>query len=252
MKINLYDAQNYFRVKLETEGTGMTIRGIYSEISASQDLDIMIWDGKGGNDRRREIYPDYKGKRKPAGESIWENLQLLKKVLNHTNCTQITVPGYEADDVIAHMAIRLFTHKMPIHIWSTDGDLIQLCEIPGVTHMRGQTYKNNEPNMIRLFKTCVGDASDNIGGIPGFGEKTWAMSNKEELLKFVKGEVADAANVGVKKSTADWMVQNRSIIEAMWTITGFFEIPKEEVDRHSVKGRPQEHIAGELLREFML
>lgn len=254
MKINLYDAQNFFRVKLEADTSGMTIRNIYAEIVASTDIDIMIWDGKGGNDRRKAIYPDYKTGRKTASENIWENLKFLREVLDFTRCTTVCVPGYEADDIIAHMACRLAPKGLPIHIWSTDSDLMQLCVIPTVTHMKG-TFKGDIPfDEVRLYKTTVGDTSDRIKGIPGFGEKSYASADKAALKRFVTRQSDDIAAIGIKPDSAmaRWMIENRDVLDAMWTITGPFAVDPALVDKHTEVGTPNAVKAEELFREFLM
>lgn len=254
MKLIIYDAQNYFRVKLESaDGTILTTRAIFSEMMASTDINVMVWDGKGGNERRKALYPAYKSKRKPASEPIWEGMKFLRGVLDCTPAISVCVPGYEADDVIAHLALRYALKGLSVHIMSTDGDLTQLCQVPTITHMRGEMTKC-PPNLVRLYKTTVGDPSDCISGIPGFGEKSWENADKTALLAFVEGRSHDLEAIGVKATSkvGEWMMANRHELEVMWTITGFLPISEEDVNKYTKRGVANIVAAEALFRENLM
>jgi len=82
----------------------------------------------------------------------------------------IRVKGWEADDVIATL-VRSEPNEQFI-IESTDVDFMQL---PNVRIAREKPAPV-EPQYMRLYKTLVGDPSDNIGGLKGFGKGAWGGS----------------------------------------------------------------------------
>ncbi|MBQ9514208.1 MAG: DNA polymerase I [Clostridia bacterium] len=132
---------------------------------------------------RHGLFSEYKGTRKPMPEELRPQIPLLKKLLNLMNVKTVEQAGIEADDVIGTIAKST---KVLTHIITGDKDSFQL--VDGETTVfftrRGisdiDVYdKNNfkektgiDPIQIIDLKALMGDASDNIPGIIGVGEKT--------------------------------------------------------------------------------
>ena len=163
-QLTLYDAQNWARGEIET---GHSIRECLNHVINAPAPTIVVWDGKDSRKRRRRIYEGYKSKRPPLAEDIRQQFELLEALLHLTSVTSIKVDGFEADDVIAHLAAEWKVG--PVLVYSTDRDLLQL---PNV-RLDGDNSIKCERRYLRLYKTLVGDPSDAIPGIPGFGEKTF-------------------------------------------------------------------------------
>ena len=149
---------------------------------------------EGGNDVRTAIYPEYKAKRKAQKKEqdprLTEQLNLLltegQRLLTYLGCTLIHVPKVEADDVIAMIAHR---YKGPVAIHTRDMDLAALAVLPNVSVMWMENLVDPEvpleiknadksitllaPRHITLYKTLVGDKTDEYPGVKGLGAKAW-------------------------------------------------------------------------------
>lgn len=137
---------------------------------------------------RHKMYEAYKGTRKGMPEELREQVPLMKEMLTAMGVKIMTLPGYEADDLLGTVAKRSEAKGMDVTILSGDRDLLQLAtdkimiRLPKTS--RGQTtvedyhaaevlgkYQVKPPQIIDL-KALMGDSSDNIPGVPGVGEKT--------------------------------------------------------------------------------
>ena len=143
---------------------------------------LSIFDAKGKN-FRHDIYKDYKANRPPMPEDLREQLSPLKEICNAMGMPVIEIPNVEADDVIATLAVMGSQQGMPMVISSLDKDLMQLVEDPLVkmmNTMNNQIYDvagveekfGVHPTQIVDYLAIVGDASDNIPGVPKVGPKT--------------------------------------------------------------------------------
>ena len=137
---------------------------------------------------RHEIFAEYKGTRKGMPEELHEQVPVLQEVLHSMGVHTATLPGYEADDIIGTYARKAHEDGLDVVILSGDRDLLQLATdetlvaIPK-TKMTGtevekyfaadvQARYGVTPKEFIELKALMGDASDNIPGIPGIGEKT--------------------------------------------------------------------------------
>ena len=164
----------------------------------------VIFDGKGGSKRRREIYPDYKSGRKPLTrlnrtydmtteqdeqDLMRYELVIVAKALMKLPITTITLDHVEADDIISYIAQHVVEDGGESIIYSTDKDFLQLVGdgIKVWNPVRKKTYIPEtvledytiHPNNFLLYRALTGDTSDNLPGIKGLGMKT--------LLKFMPG-----------------------------------------------------------------
>lgn len=218
MKIILYDAMSYLRLRLETEKGPFLVRGVLNETQLP-GVRIWVWDGVGGNSRRRKIFPAYKTSRvhKPG---VIQAMDYFRELLALTPTWQIRMPGWEGDDVIAALTKHfLATTQSPIHIDCRDADLAALCALsPRVTcsHMP----KELKATDIRLYKLCVGDPSDDIPGIKGFGKGGWEKADKASLRRLV-GKILDreewsdgeATACGLRPTSINWLRDERNVDE---------------------------------------
>ena len=133
---------------------------------------------------RNELYADYKGTRKSMPDELAAQMPALKELLHTMNITTIEQKGIEADDIIGTLA-RRFDNVKSI-IVTGDRDSLQLIdhktEVWLTKHGISQILELNErqlfeefglrPSQIVDLKSLMGDASDNIPGVSGIGEKT--------------------------------------------------------------------------------
>ena len=149
------------------------------------DLLGVAFDPKGGS-FRREIYPEYKANRTETPEDILLSLPYVKRVLEAMCIPILEVPGYEADDVIGTLSWRGVEAGYEVYMVTPDKDYGQLvrdhCYIYKQKGSDGQVeivdpaairekYGIENPQLVRDILAIWGDASDNIPGVPGIGEK---------------------------------------------------------------------------------
>jgi DNA polymerase-1 len=170
---------------------------------------VIVFDGKGGNARRRKIYGDYKGNRanktklrrhdhhdssiEDEQESMRHQFSRLVSYLDNLPVTFMAMDGIEADDAIAYIAQMYETECKKITVVSTDRDFYQLVDerIQVWSPIKKKMYDIQavhdefgvHPANMVIYRTFTGDASDNIPGVNGIGPKT--------VLKLIP-ELADA------------------------------------------------------------
>ena len=137
---------------------------------------------------RHEMYADYKGTRKGMPEELKEQVPLIQEMLRAMGVRLVMKEGYEADDILGTIARQAEKEGLEVSLVSGDRDLLQLAtdrimiRIPktkrGGTEIENyhtqdviDKYGITPPQIIDL-KGLMGDASDNIPGVAGVGEKT--------------------------------------------------------------------------------
>ncbi|KAI7257013.1 hypothetical protein KC345_g10879, partial [Hortaea werneckii] len=135
---------------------------------------------------RHEGYEDYKGGRQKTPPELSEQFPLLKELLQGLGVPQFEIGGYEADDIIGTISREADAAGRQVMIVSGDKDMLQLASEhttvalvrKGVTEVElygPQQIRDKydlTPEQIIDLKGLMGDASDNIPGVPGVGEKT--------------------------------------------------------------------------------
>lgn len=147
---------------------------------------VVVWDA--GMSGRKEISADYKAQRSSRPDLLklqWPHLRPLVEAFGYRN---VSVEGYEADDVIAALTEQAKERGVPVMVVTGDRDAYQLVD-DGVRIMstsRGVTdtkvYDRQAvidrygipPELVPDFIGLKGDTSDNIPGVPGIGDKTAA------------------------------------------------------------------------------
>jgi DNA polymerase-1 len=136
---------------------------------------------------RHEIFTDYKANRSETPEDIRLSVPYIKKILNAYNIPVLEYNGFEADDVIGTMAKLAKNSGFEVFMMTPDKDFAQLVEdgiyiykprrsgndieIWGVDEVK-RNFEIADPIQVIDVLALWGDASDNIPGAPGFGEKT--------------------------------------------------------------------------------
>ena len=153
----------------------------------------LAWVHDSGTSFRHEVFPEYKATRQKLTEELQsdfdQGLTRIAQLLDAYRVPIISVPGYEADDVIGTLTRLATERSVPVVVVSGDKDFQQLVR-PGVWLLnpgRGGPAGVEEqwvgmpnadrrlgvaPRHVTDFLALVGDASDNVPGVPGIGEKT--------------------------------------------------------------------------------
>ena len=150
------------------------------------DLLGVAFDPPGGS-FRREIFPEYKANRTETPEDILLSVPYVKRVLEAMCIPILEVEGYEADDVIGTLSQKGAEAGYDVYMVTPDKDYGQLVrdrcriykqrgadgsiEIVGREEIR-EKYGIDDPQLVRDILALWGDASDNIPGVPGIGEKS--------------------------------------------------------------------------------
>ena len=147
------------------------------------DAVLVAWDA-GKPTFRHEAYSEYKGTRKELDEDLISQMPIVREYLDEAHITRYEQDGYEADDIIGSAAKA--TPDMDTTILTSDRDLLQLIDSTtrvllmkkGLSEMDLMDEKALQeayglrPQQIIDLKGLMGDASDNIPGVKGVGEKT--------------------------------------------------------------------------------
>ena len=137
---------------------------------------------------RHKLYSEYKANRKGMPNELASQMPILKEILKAMNVKVIEKEGYEADDIIGTLAKWGQRKNLEVTILTGDRDSFQLIDehikvrIPHTTQGKTETEDFNVEKVLEKYglppkslieiKGLAGDASDNIPGVPGVGEKT--------------------------------------------------------------------------------
>lgn len=150
------------------------------------DLLGVAFDPKGGS-FRRDLFPEYKANRSETPEDILLSVPYVKRVLEAMCIPILEVEGYEADDVIGTLSQKGVEAGYEVFMVTPDKDYGQLvrdnCKIYKQKGADGsieivdreairEKYGIDDPALVRDILALWGDASDNIPGVPGIGEKS--------------------------------------------------------------------------------
>lgn len=219
-KIYIVDAVNYlfrsyYAISPMTNGTGGTTNALYGFIRSLQKLLklvqpkhlVCVFDGPNNKQSRLNIYSDYKGHRKEGPEDLYPQIEWARQYCTLAGIPILCVNGVEADDVMASVALWTKSQGATTYLCTSDKDMAQLVDhqifilLPQKDYQLVDAKKVFEiygvhPHQILDYLSIMGDSSDNIPGIPGFGPKTASsllaeFGTLDELLAFpekVKGE----------------------------------------------------------------
>ncbi len=152
------------------------------------DYFAIVFDAPGPT-HRHEVYEDYKAHRPGMPDDLKPQVPSIKEIINAFNIETIEKQGYEADDILAHIAKDAEAKGMEIYIVTGDKDMCQVVSSKIKLYDTMKERVTEEQNVIEKFGVrpsqfpeviaLMGDASDNIPGAPGIGEKTATKLLKE-------------------------------------------------------------------------
>ena len=135
---------------------------------------------------RHRRYPEYKANREKTPDDLHAQIPIIEEILQALGVPFLRVDGFEADDILATIALMCREHGMPCLILSGDKDMLQVVgDCVTVLHPQkgaqgfdewgsGEVFaaRGVYPTQIVDYLTLTGDQSDNVPGVPGIGEKT--------------------------------------------------------------------------------
>lgn len=194
---------------------------------------------------RHELYPEYKGGRKQTPEDLVAQFSIVREFLDAWNVRRYEKEGIEADDIIGTIASH--HPECEVAILSSDRDLLQIIDPTtsvwlmkkGISELEkmdeAALYEKFQvtPDQIIDLKGLMGDASDNIPGIPSVGEKTAVKLLKQ--YKSVEGVIENIDEIKGKLHDTIVAHQDQALLsKRLATIQKDAEIPfsLEEMEVH--------------------
>jgi DNA polymerase-1 len=178
---------------------------------------------KGGSVARKEVFPEYKANRDATPDAIKTAIPYIYDILKAMNIPIMVKEGFEADDVIGTLAKKAEKEGYQTFMVTPDKDFAQLVsenifmyrpmfgggyETWGIPEVQ-KKFEVTDPLQVIDFLGMMGDASDNIPGLPGVGEKTakkfiaaygsmeGLLANTHELKGKMKEKVEAAKDLGI-------------------------------------------------------
>lgn len=175
-----------------TAPNGQRVNALYGVMMAvlkslqkeTPDALVACWDLVGGT-FRHEAFEAYKAHRVKQEDALYEQIPLIQEGFDLLGVPSLSAEGFEADDVIGTLATRAKRAGWSVVIYTGDRDLLQLVQQgvavrlfrKGMSDIQEVTTENIHelfgltPAQIIDYKMLRGDASDNIPGVKGIGEK---------------------------------------------------------------------------------
>lgn len=172
---------------LSTNAIYTTIKMLNKFLNENNNYNcIFVFFDKGRQTKKHKKFNNYKLNRPKTPDDLIKQVPLFKEFLKNANIDYFDDPDYEADDLIGTASVIFSKKKYLIDIISSDKDLLQLVDENVSLLMPKNGLKKNtkitinnfnefffvKPNQIPDLKGLMGDASDNLPGIKGIGEKT--------------------------------------------------------------------------------
>lgn len=185
----------FYGIKLLTNKDGLYTNAIYGFMNillnllkeVNPDETAIAFDLRAPTFRHK-MYDGYKATRKGMPEELAAQMEPLKELLGHLGFAMVSLEGYEADDILGTLSAAAAARGDECFISTGDRDSLQLVNehvtvLLATSRMgRSQTLLMDEaaiheqygitPKQLIEVKSLMGDASDNIPGVPGVGEKT--------------------------------------------------------------------------------
>lgn len=259
-KIMLIDGNSivnraFYGVPLLTNGEGRYTNGVYGFLNIlfklldeeQPDYLAVAFDLHAPTFRHR-TFDGYKGTRKGMPEELREQMPLLKEVLQAMHIPIFEQEGFEADDILGTLSALAEKNGIVPVVVSGDRDLLQLAgetlkvRIPKTKGGRTETedyyaadvqakYGVTPAEFIDM-KALMGDASDNIPGVPGIGEKTAAKI----IMQYhdIETAIAHAAEIKPKKASENLAAYQEQARLSKFLATIVRDMPLEW-DKESLK-----------------
>ena len=188
------------------------------------DYAVCVFDARGPT-FRDALYPAYKAQRSPMPDDLAQQVGPIHEVVRLLGWKVLAVPGVEADDVIGTLACMASGQGIEVIISSGDKDLSQLVD-DNITVIDTMNERRRDlagveaefgvpPRLMVDYQTLVGDAVDNVPGVPKVGPKTavkWLLEyGSLDALVARAGEIKGVVGENLRQSL-DWLPQGRALL----------------------------------------
>ncbi|MBU2445624.1 MAG: DNA polymerase I [Bacteroidetes bacterium] len=163
---------------------------------------------------RHEKFPEYKATRQEMPEEMIYQIDYIKQILEAMDVAMLSMPGFEADDIIGTLVHKLKQNNFEIYLVTPDKDYFQLINDQTFIYKPAKSMEDAElidknkllekmelsPSQIIDFLALTGDSSDNIPGVKGIGEKTALELLKEfQTLDNIYKDTSKVTKANVRK-----------------------------------------------------
>lgn len=209
---------------LDTSAIMGFTNSLFDVIRREKPDHLAVCFDKDGSTERTEMYSDYKINRHATPEPIMLAIPYIQKILEAMHIPVVVLPGCEADDVIGTLAKQAEKEDYQVFMVTPDKDFAQLVsenifmyrparmgngiEILGIPEVK-EKFGVERPEQVIDYLGMMGDASDNIPGLPGVGQKTAMkflkqygsmeelLANTHELKGKMKEKLEEFGELGV-------------------------------------------------------
>lgn len=199
------------------------VNSLFDVIKREKPDHLAVAFDKGGSSSRVELYQEYKAHRDETPEAIRIAIPVIQEILKAMHIPCLQIEGVEADDLIGTLSKQAEKEGYQVFMVTPDKDYAQLVsenifmykparmgngiEIWGIPEVQ-QKFEVERPEQVIDFLGMMGDASDNIPGLPGVGEKTakkflkqfgsmeGLLANTDQLKGKMKEKVIENAELG--------------------------------------------------------
>jgi len=199
------------------------VNSLFDVIKREKPDHLAVAFDKGGSSERVEMYEEYKANRDETPEAIRIAVPIIQEILKAMHVPCIEIEGVEADDLIGTLAKQAEKEDYQVFMVTPDKDYAQLVsenifmykparmgngiEIWGIPEVQ-KRFEVERPEQVIDYLGMMGDASDNIPGLPGVGDKTakkfikqyggleGLLDNTDQLKGKMKEKVIENAELG--------------------------------------------------------
>ena len=199
------------------------MNSLFDVIKREQPDHLAVAFDKGGSVERTELFEDYKANRDETPDAIRIAVPYIQQILKAMKIPVVELEGYEADDLIGTLAKQAEKENYKVFMVTPDKDFGQLVsenifmyrparmgngiEIWGIPEVQ-KRFGVKRPEQVIDYLGMMGDASDNIPGLPGVGDKTakkfledfdsleGLLANTDKLKGKMKEKVEENAELG--------------------------------------------------------
>ena len=200
------------------------MNSLFDVIRREKPDHLAVCFDKDGSEARTEMFKEYKANRDATPEPIKDSIPIIQEILKAMHIPVVELAGCEADDIIGTLAQQAEKENYKVFMVTPDKDFAQLVtenifmyrparmgngiEIWGIPEVQ-KKFEVERPEQVIDFLGMMGDAVDNIPGLPGVGEKTAKkflkefgsmeelLANTDKLKGKMREKVEDNAELGI-------------------------------------------------------
>ena len=200
------------------------MNSLFDVIKREKPDHLAVCFDKGGSAERTEMFPEYKANRDETPDAIRVAVPYIQDILKAMHIPSVVLEGWEADDIIGTLSKQAEKEDYKVFMVTPDKDFGQLVsenifmyrparmgngiEIWGIPEVQ-KRFGVERPEQVIDYLGMMGDASDNIPGLPGVGDKTAKkfiqefgsmeelLANTDKLKGKLKEKVEENAELGI-------------------------------------------------------